>query len=135
MGLVQVTDKNRRSTGKLSVSIYGNRGRLTIFNETYRRFLQEVPNGSPVVGLTIWTDPDIPGKFWLKPITEAMSKTVNGVFFFHKKKRDSQSSYTLNCKALLDQLGWEKSNSVRCLARWNKKLFDGCLEVDTRKRP
>jgi hypothetical protein len=133
MGLIQLKDKNRRSTGKLSVSIYGKRGRLVIFNETYRKFLQEV--GSPVIGVTVWTDPECPDKFWLKPITEVLSKSLDGVFLFHKKKRESQSSFTLNCKALLEQLNWDKSNSVRCLARWNKKLEGGCLEVDTRKRP
>jgi hypothetical protein len=133
MGLVQVTDKNKRSTGSLAVSIYGGRGRLTIFNETYRKFLQEM-NNHPVVGLTIWTDPDTPEKFWLKPITEELSKDMEGVYFFHKKSKDSGSSYTLNCKALLDQIGWDQKQSVRCAGKWNKKFFDGCLEVDTRKR-
>jgi hypothetical protein len=133
MGLIQLTGKNIRSIGKLSVSIYGKRGRLVIFNETYRKFLQEVPDGSPVIGVTIWLDPDFPEKFWLKPLTKVVSK--KGVFLFHKKKRESQSSFTFNCKALLEWLKWEKLNSVRCLATWNKDLQGGCLEVDTRKHP
>jgi hypothetical protein len=118
----KLVQDDRKKAGKtMAVSLNSNLGRLLLYRLAYLEL--EDRRGGPVEYAQLFTAPDEPKKFWIKPC-KADDPGAKHVL-------TTANTRTISAKKLISELKFQSEKTLQFPARWNRE--HKMLEVDISK--